>query len=223
MAKRSFLIALCAGVLLLQSCGSSSQDATITVTSDVETTTSTVPVPPASTVPEPKICSKFRDRDKLPLIFCDRGTLVFRVQAALSQIDTSMTLSSFDGIYGGFLRMHVSEFQKNNGLPSSGQVDAATWKLLIGSDFESIKSKTWLATASRTERCAEAKVLDSQAFVAGRIEKNLYLEGALMAQIADIMDTFNWADVYFVKNSVTSFDRTDAREIIERFLKIACS
>lgn len=58
------------------------------------------------------------------------GAPVETIQKALA--DASLYTGLIDGLYGGGTEAGVRQFQAANGLPPTGEVDAATWKALCG-------------------------------------------------------------------------------------------
>jgi len=102
-------------------------------------TATTTPVVTASPVDPASIsvevdCDGLVAEDGLPLIGCEEGISVERVQATLDAIGYAVDV---DGQYGTQTATAVAQFQNSLGLTSNGQVDSATWEAL-GLDLSTV-------------------------------------------------------------------------------------
>jgi peptidoglycan hydrolase-like protein with peptidoglycan-binding domain len=214
-----FLIPI--GLIVLQSCSSATSFQQPTTTSSKNRTeTSALPIQIPSTtllvtptVVEPKTCTELKDKKTLPLIFCDNGTLVVRVQAALAALGSNIHA---DGAYGIFVRSAVKDFQSTRGMTATGQVDENTWQLLIGESFTPVAS--WLASSSLSEKCDKLNLFLGKLINSPDVDD----KNSMIAQSADIVAALGepteelwWA--------ITSYDSKSAVSIISTFITRRCS
>ena len=73
-------------------------------------------------------CIDYRYSFELPLALCDKGPPVEMVQ---SQLQTFGYNFEVDGFFGADTRLAVKLFQKAQGIRVTGEVDAATWRMLF--------------------------------------------------------------------------------------------
>lgn len=106
------------------------------------TTTSNAPVvtdapivtntePPVTEPPRPVVncVGGYNEREVLPLMPCNKGFSVELLQQFLNEWDYYVDI---DGYYGQSTADVVYDFQSDNGLPATGEVDAETWGQIAG-------------------------------------------------------------------------------------------
>ncbi len=97
---------------------------TATTLAPAATAAPVVTAPPISVAVS---CDGLVEENGLPLIGCEEGTSVERVQATLGAIGYPVDV---DGQYGSQTATAVAQFQDSLGLGASGEVDSATWEAL---------------------------------------------------------------------------------------------
>jgi hypothetical protein len=95
--------------------------------------------------PEPKKCTDYVENVQMPVIYCDSGPKVLRIQQALNIQGYSVDP---DGYYGPGTRKAVKQYQSANQLSPTGQVDMTTWRALIDKSFPNTNNNSPAGTNS---------------------------------------------------------------------------
>jgi peptidoglycan hydrolase-like protein with peptidoglycan-binding domain len=161
-------------------CSASSQQSTseslVQESSQVTTTIATQALKP---------CTDYQTNDRLPVVYCEKGTRVTEIQERLVEFGASIKV---DGYYGRNTLNAVKSFQARHSLPQTGYVDFETWNALQNESRTKVNPPSTQNKAQNSTTCRDLRVLYQDA----TSTTDYYEFEAIMNEAVSILRSVRW-------------------------------